>query len=687
MKKGSIKTKMLLAILPLFFGALIIMTIISEVRSNDIISTQVEATAAQTLQSAVNSMDNDLQEARRTAMNISRSVSATYKTVSMNEMKDMISEIIGDNSIILGSGLWFEPYVYDKSQKYVGPYWHRTDSGIVETWEYSNESYDYFNQEYYKNAKALSSMSAVITDPYYDATSNSIMASCSAPIFGEDGGHIGCVTIAIELSSIEDIVASIRMGRTGTAMMTTASGTFIYAADSEKARNEANITADSNASLAELGRTVVASASGTGSYEENGTKYKVFFSSVPEVNWRLILQITESELHEDVLSLLKLNVMVLVIALILGAITIFFVISGVTRLLGEVTAFSGKLADGDFTIEPLKVLSNDELGQMSTSLNNMYSENKGIIQNITDESTEISESSSTLSHTSEKLNAEFSRIQENMTIVNDAMMNTGAATEEVSASVTEVNASVQNLAQETERTAREVARIKQRAQEIQNSSQKSHDNAITIAEQRGKEVEAASSKAEVVHEIDNMASAISNIAEQINLLSLNASIEAARAGEAGRGFAVVAAEINKLATETAEAVHHIQETISSIEEAFGDLNNSSGKLLEFVIGTVTKDYRSFVEIGKQYGDDATLFGDLAAQIDDMTEHIRTSMNEVNEAVANIAESTQETSARSSDVTESVRNVSDAVDSVAEMATKQASTSENLIGMVRQFKLK
>ncbi len=687
MKKGSIKAKMLLSILPLFFGALIIMTIISDVKSNGIISGQVESRAAQTLQAAVNTMDGDLQEVRRTAIDISRSVSATYKSAKIEDLKNMLCAIIGDNEMVLGSGLWFEPYVYDESKEYTGPYWYKTGSTITETWDYSNAEYDYFNQEYYKNAKAITSMQAVITDPYYDPTSGCIMATCSAPLFSSEGTYIGCVTVDMELSSIENAVAAITMGRTGSAMLTTSSGVYLYAADSSKAQSGLNITADSNSSLAALGQTVLASTSGTGSYTEGKTSYKVFFSTVPEVNWRLILQITNAELKEDVNSLLRLNILVLIVALILGAVTIFFVISGITKLLGAVTEFSGKLADGDFTIEPLKVFSNDEVGQMSTSLNNMYAENKSIIQSISDESAEIGSASSTLGAMSKELNVEFSKIQENMTIVNDAMMNTGAATEEVSASVTEVNSSVQNLAQETEQTAKEVARIKQRAKEIQVNSQKSHDNAIAIAKKRGEEVEAASAKVEIVHEIENMATAISNIAEQINLLSLNASIEAARAGEAGRGFAVVAAEINKLATETADAVQQIQNTIISIEEAFDDLNTSSSKLLGFVTGTVTSDYRNFVEIGKQYGDDATLFGDLAAQIDDMTEQIRTSMNEVNEAVANIAESTQETSARSSDVTESVSSVSEAVDSVSEMATRQAEISDSLLGMVRQFKLK
>ena len=685
--KRSIKAKMLAIILPLFAGALILMTVISALKSNAIITEQAEATATQTLQAAVNTMDGDLEEIRRTALCISRAVSATYQSASIDDIKTMLVDIIGDNDMVLGSGFWFEPYKYDSSEQYMGPYWYKDGGSIIETWDYSNAEYDYFSQEYYLNAKKITGMQAEITDPYYDPTSGCIMATCSAPIYDKSGNFLGCVTVDIELSSIEEVTASITMGRTGSAMLTTSSGVYLYAQDATKASNGLNILEDSNSSLVTLGNTVLNTTSGESSYTETGTEYRVFYSTVPEVNWRLILQITEDELSEDVRALLRLNILVLVVSLILGAVAIYLVINGITKQLGDVTRFSGKLAQGDFTVDPLIIKRNDEVGQMSESLNNMYSSNKNIIQNISDESNEINDASQTLSAMSEELNAEFSKIQDNMTIVNDAMMSTGAATEQVSASVTEVNNSVQRLAEETEQTAKEVARIKGRAKEIQENSKRSHDEAIAIAEQRSKEVEAASAKAEVVHEIENLATAISNIAEQINLLSLNASIEAARAGEAGRGFAVVASEINKLATETADAVSQIQDTIVSIEEAFGDLSTSSSKLLAFVTDTVTPDYRNFVEIGKQYGDDAALFGDLASQIDDMTENIRSSMNEVNDAVSNIAESTQETSTRSSDVTESVGSVSAAVDSVADMATKQQVTADNLLQMVKQFRLK
>nr|MCR5102551.1 methyl-accepting chemotaxis protein [Butyrivibrio sp.] len=252
--------------------------------------------------------------------------------------------------------------------------------------------------------------------------------------------------------------------------------------------------------------------------------------------------------------------------------------------------------------------------------------------------------------------------------------------------VQEVNTSVEDLARETESVAAEVKNIKRRASDIQEKSRAAQESSTQIANDRREELEAATAKAEVVQEIANLANSISDIASQINLLSLNASIEAARAGDAGKGFAVVAQEINKLATETDEAVKQIQDTVDGVQEAFTDLSTSSNKLLEFLVGTVAPDYDSFIEVGQQYENDAELFGNLSARIEEMTDSIKASMNEVNKAVQNIAESTQDTASSSADVTESVNSVTDAVDSVADLATKQQATAGTLSDIVSNFKL-
>ena len=681
----SIQGKIFIIILPLITVAILIVSILGTLISDRAISAQTDQTAQQTLQAAGNVVDGKLETIRNTAQNISEMVSSTYKTASMDDYELSLSRIIQDNDMILGSGLWFEKNVYQNNE-FMGPYWYRDGDSIVKTMDYSNAEYDYFSQEYYTNAKALSGMGAVITDPYYDETTGLIMASCSAPIFDENKSYIGCVSVDMELSTIEKIASEIVMGETGKAIMTTADGVYLYTDDKSKMENAVKISEDENQSLASIAGVVQSKESGSTSFKENGKKILAYYETVPKVNWKLILRVNESQIRADVQKLILTSAIVSFIAIFIIAILIVFVIRRITKQLKSVSGFSGELAAGHYNINEIQVSGRDELATMSQALNHMFQSTKEIIKNIADESNEINDSANTLGAMSEELSAEFTHISENMNQVNGAMMNTSAATEEVSASVETVNESVEQLAGETIDTSKEVAKIKERVKEIEKNSRESYERAASIVEERRDELIEAQKKSEVVGEIENLALAISEIASQINLLSLNASIEAARAGEAGRGFAVVADEINNLAEETDEAVRQIQETTNEIRDAFNGLSSGSQKLLEFLTDTVSPDYNNFVKVGQQYGEDAELFENLTVRIEEMAGNIRTSMNEVNLAVSSIAESAQDTTENSAQITQSIESVSKAVESVAETATGQQHTANNLIEIVTRFEL-
>ena len=681
----SIRGKMLITILPLVIVAIVVVSLIGAVISNRSISEQADQTARPTLRAAGNMVDGKLETIRNTAQNISEMVSSTYKTASMDDYEMSLSRIIKDNDMVLGSGLWFEKNVYQNNE-FMGPYWYRDGDSIVKTMDYSNAEYDYFSQEYYTNAKAMSSMGAVITDPYYDETTGLIMASCSAPIFDENQKYIGCVSVDMELSTIEEIATGITMGDTGRAIMTTSSGVYLYTDDKSKTENGVNIADDENQSLAAAAGVIQDNESGETSFKEGGKKILAYYETIPNVNWKLVLRVSESQIKQAVNRLVITSAAVSITAIIIIALIIIFIIRRITGQLKSVSGFSGELAAGHYNINEIEVSGRDELASMSQALNHMYQSTKGIIQDIASESNEINDSANTLGAMSEELSAEFIHISENMNNVNGAMMSTSAATEEVSASVQTVNQSVKQLAAETVETSKEVAKIKERVKEIEKNSKISYDRANQIANERSAELKEAQKRSEVVGEIENLALSISEIASQINLLSLNASIEAARAGEAGRGFAVVANEINNLATETDEAVSQIRETIEEIKAAFSDLSNGSGKLLEFLTDTVSPDYNNFVEVGRQYGEDAVLFENLTIRIDQMAENIRSTMNDVNHAVSEIADSAQETTESSSEITQSIESVSQAVESVAQTATEQQNTANNLLKIVNQFEL-
>lgn len=690
-RKGiGIQARLIIMIVPIVLASLLIVAVISAQMAANAIKNQVTATMEAQLSGNMNNVDGKLEKIRRTAEDLSVYVGNTYKNTDMKTYAKIFSQTVLKDSLILGSGIWFEPKVYtgDKAysgETYVGPYWYRDGDTIVEDWEYSNADYDYFVQEYYTNAKAMTKLDAAITDPYYDAASGSVMASCSAPIFNESGEYIGCITVDLSLDTIANIISEIKVGESGSAMLTAGDGTYIYTQDMDKVAKGVNIGSDEG-NIKTIASTVLGTKSGQTRYNSNAGLINVYFDTMPEVGWKLILLMPNSEIMQTVQKMMIVIIIIAAVAIGLTSLLIFLVARGIAKPIVKVKEFAKDLANGDFTVDKIAVGRTDEIGQMSESLNEMYESNSGVIRNISKGSGEVSEASEKLYDVASDLSQRFEAIRSSMIKVNDAMTNTGAATEQVSASANEVNASVQKLAEETEQTKGEVERIRQRAAEIEKNSRVSCDKAIAIAETRGRELEAASAQAEVIKEIGTLADSIADIASQINLLSLNASIEAARAGEHGRGFAVVASEINNLATETAEAVDHIQGTISKIQEAFASLDKSSGELLVFVKETVAPDYENFVEIGRQYGEDAQSFGSLTDQTSEMVGYIKDSMEQVNAAVSSIAESATETAESSAQVTETVEEVSGMVDNISKMAEDQQGVSSNLNEIVKSFKL-
>lgn len=684
MKFKKIGTKMLVVILPVVILAMLLLTAVIGFSSRDIINDQIDSRMQEELSAQSGVMGEDLHTVSSMAQSISRVVATTYQTTSMDTYEKMLGELIQDNDMVSGSGLWFEPYAYQADAEYMGPYVYKDGDQLATTYDYSNAEYNYFAQEYYELAKA--STEPVFTDPYYDETSDSIMSTCAMPILVNDQ-FIGCVTVDIQLDAITTLVDNIKVGDAGRGMLLTAEGVYIGGAAGDKIQNSVVITEDKDApALAKAAEKILADDSGETSYKGSDGQINLYYSRVDATGWILIITMPNSELTQPIMQLLAKLFGICIVALIVVALVIIFSVNSISKGLNRVKAFAGSLAEGDFTVDPIQVKTQDELGVMGGSLNAMYDSNKDVISNIAEHATDIDEASTKLRSATTELSENFAEIKKNIEEVNNAMMTTSAATEEVNASTEEVLSNVNLLTEETQNSTAMAQEIRGRAKEVGETSRKSFESASTLAKQFEERLAESIENAKVVSSIEEMANVISEIAEQINLLSLNASIEAARAGEAGKGFAVVASEIGSLATSTAEAVGQIQNTISQVQNAFDSLTKDAQNMLGFVVNDVTPDYSNFVEVAKQYGEDAASIERTAENISNMSDNIKQIMQEVTAAVQSIAEATQDTTEVSGNMTEKVVVVADHVDNVSEMAEKEDVIARELTGVVSRFKL-
>ncbi len=682
MKFKRISTKMMATILPVIIIAMVILSVKSMDSSKKVINDQNANAMDSELEARKGEIEEYLNSVSNMATTIADMVETNYTASELDAYETMLANIIAGNDIVLGSGLWFEPYAFDSNEKYVGPYVYKDEGSIVTTYDYSNAEYDYFSQEYY--TMCIDADGAKFTDPYYDPTSGTIMSSCACPMI-VNGKYIGCVTVDIELSSITGLANNITVGETGGAILITGAGTYLAGASDEKITNETSILDDENTSLAEAGKLILANETGSTTYDE-GRVINLYYTTLEQTGWKLILKLPRAELNKPLDQLMYTLIAISVAALIVSVVVVLLQVRSIAKSIGKVQIFAGSLAGGDFTVEPIAVNSQDELGNMGTSLNRMYNSNKDVITKIKNRSEEIDESSSKLRDAAGVLSEKFTEMQKYMSEVNGAMLSTSAATEEVNASTEEILSNVNLLAEETASSMQMAKEIRGRASEIGENSRKSYESANTLSGQFRNRLQASIENAKVVESIGELANVISEIAEQINLLSLNASIEAARAGEAGRGFAVVASEIGSLAGNTAEAVDQIQSTISDVKGAFDSLANDAKDLLEFVQGTVAPDYSNFVEVAGQYGNDAEAIDESSDRISNMSDAIKNIMKEVTDAVQNIAEATQNTTELSSNIMEAINMLSGNVTEISDMSDAQEGIVSDLNEVVSKFTL-
>ena len=284
---------MLITILPIIILCMLFLTINSSYASRSSILTQTEELMSAKLDGEITSISREIREVEMMAGIISTTVSNTYQSTELQEYEKLLGEIIYSNALAMGSGIWFEPYAYDKKEKYVGPYIYKDGEQPAVTYEYSNAEYNYFGYEWYQNA-VKSQGNPIFTVPYYDETLDVTMSSCTVPIKKANGDFIGAVSVDIELTTIQNLISDIQVGEKGKAFLLSADGTYLSCSDSSKIMKQ-KIQEEENSSLAQLGNEALQQGEGSGSYTGGNETYRVYYKRLPGLNWILAIEIPVSD--------------------------------------------------------------------------------------------------------------------------------------------------------------------------------------------------------------------------------------------------------------------------------------------------------------------------------------------------------------------------------------------------------
>jgi len=331
-------------------------------------------------------------------------------------------------------------------------------------------------------------------------------------------------------------------------------------------------------------------------------------------------------------------------------------VRSIGRNIAELSRVLDNVANGDLSITA-EVTTHDELGQMADSLNRTLTQLRGIVSGV-------KQAADTVTNAAGRLSAEAGQVLARAEKQSDGVMQVSAAMEQSSVSVTEV--------------AHNASGVEKAAAQTQSIAQEGNENmSRSIDATRRIEDAVASSSATInglsqsIDRVGEITKVIKDIADQTNLLALNAAIEAARAGEQGRGFAVVADEVRKLAERTATSTTDIANMVESIKGASGAAVDAIGKIEHEV--SAGADYN------RQTGDTLRRIVDAAVGVAETAHQIAGAVQEQSAASEDIARNMERISALTEENNDSIKQVGGA-------ASDMAGTAAELQRLVGQFKI-
>lgn len=312
---------------------------------------------------------------------------------------------------------------------------------------------------------------------------------------------------------------------------------------------------------------VIASEESSGSENVmfNGEKYLFQYAKIGNTGAMICALMPLSVINNQANNIRQTTVIIVIIACILALVTAFVLSTNVNKTLGNINTVLRRAAKGDLTVQ-LESGRKDEFGVLSAEVQATVNNMKQLIQQVKTLSLEVSQSSSSVSKASEAFLKSSSEISRAMNEIEQGVNQQALEAEQCLNQMDTLSKQIELVSNNTKDIEIIADNTKDRVNEgtiISDKLNTQTSSTINITKAIIKEIEKLAEKSSSISKIINV---INDIANQTNLLSLNASIEASRAGEYGRGFAVVASEIRNLAEQSKSSVNNIKKIIESILE-------------------------------------------------------------------------------------------------------------------------
>jgi methyl-accepting chemotaxis protein len=504
--------------------------------------------------------------------------------------------------------------------RYLYLYFGTTDGQmIMQPQETLPDDYDPRTRPWYQ--QAMASNQPIITEPYVDASSGDLVIS-----FAQQTA-IGVIAGDIKMTEIVEEVLSVDLGNSGLAMLTNPSGKVIIHPD------EAFIDQNLNDFVLDGALTNEVT-----SLKIDGTTVLGASFDIPGSDWNIVVTVDRDEALASlsgiaVRSFLLTLAIVVIVSLVLAIV--------ITALLKPLDALQVALedisaGDGDLT-QRLEVKSDDEIGRLSKAFNNFIESIHHLIIDVIDSATQLEELAKQSNHTAGENSSAIQNQQDEIS--------------QVAAAIHEMSSTSSTVADNAKVTADSAEKALSETSTSESNANENRDRMHNLTDQIEDTAKVITQLNEQAQQINTILATIQGIAEQTNLLALNAAIEAARAGEQGRGFAVVADEVRALSQRTHEATGEIQSMIETLGGQTSSAVTQTEKSKDLVEQTMT----------------------TAAAVSSSQTLIKEAINDINAQAISIAEASREQNS----ATEEINRITQAIQEQSQQLASNVESAHSL----------
>ncbi|MGL4379548.1 MAG: methyl-accepting chemotaxis protein [Vibrio sp.] len=519
--------------------------------------------------------------------------------------------------------------------------------------ERNRADYDPRTRPWYKDAASAGKQ--IITIAYSDAITGALLVTIAEPVRlqGSLSGVVGADVLIDQL--IADVI-SIDAGKNAQTMLIDGQNGVLLAHPDKSLLLKPVTQLSSALDLRNIERAARQAELMT--VNLNGVEKLFFFAPVPNTPWYFAIQkdsSTEYAAHAELLTgLITTALLITVIVVAIVSWLVSFLFSDLNRVSKALEAIASGDADLTQRLEPR---SDDEVGQLANNFNTFVSNMHTMVLKLSQVSMALSQQSQATAQQAEERSRRIAQQQDEINMVATAINEMAAATQEIAGNA---DHTAQNAGEAVTACAHGSGQVGQTQRSIQSLAEE-----VQVATGVIQELEAHG------HQISTILSTIQNIAEQTNLLALNAAIEAARAGEQGRGFAVVADEVRVLSQRTHASTKEIQQMIETLQATTGK-----------AVG-IMDDSRRLADTSVDDANEASV----------SLEQIHSVVESINDMATQIASAAEEQASVTSEITRNTVGIRDVSNDLAQQAHRAAEQAAELSDLsheleqeIRRFRL-